>query len=184
MKSPWKILSTKTVYQNKWIRVREDAVITPEGNDGIYSVVESNDSVIVAALNERNELYLIYSFSYPAQSWQWELPGGGSDGEEILNASKRELAEETGIVASEWTKLATTRVCDGLMSEKMTTLLARKLDFIEQPDADDKGLIARGEFFTLETVKHMVHSGKIDEGQTITALYFIEQWMNTKELKS
>ena len=149
MNNPWKIISTKTVYQNPWIRVREDKVITPDGKDGIYGVIESKDSVIVGAINEKNEIYLIYSFSYPAQSWQWELPGGGSDGEEIINASKRELAEETGIVAQEWVSLPTTRVCDGLMTERTYTLLAKGLEFQPRPESDHIILLQRVSSFLL-----------------------------------
>ena len=177
MNNPWKILSSKTVYENPWIRVREDAVINPDGNNGIYGVIESKDSVIVGALNEKNELYLIYSFSYPAQSWQWELPGGGGDGENVFEASKRELAEETGIVANTWHKLATTRVCDGLMTERMHTLVARDIEFQPKPISDDSNSIAKGEFVSLDKVREMVASGEIDESQSITALYLIEQWL-------
>ena len=177
MNNPWKTISSKIVYQNLWMKVREDSVITPEGNEGIYGVIESKDSVIVGAINERREIYLIYSFSYPAQSWQWELPGGNSDGEDILKASKRELAEETGIVAQEWTQLASTRVCNGLMTERMVTLVARDIKFGPKPPADDSGVIAKGQFFSFDDVHEMVDKGEIDEGQSITALYLIERWM-------
>lgn len=177
--NPWKIISSKTVYQNPWIRVREDQVIKPDGNDGIYSVIESKDSVIVGAINDDGYIYLIYSFSYPAQSWQWELPGGGSDGEEIIEASKRELAEETGITANEWITLPATRVCDGLMTERMHTLLARDLSFKSKPASDDSGVIAKGKFFSLNEVHEMIDSGEIDEGQSITALYLIERWLDS-----
>ncbi len=166
------------MYQNPWIKVREDEIIRPDGSEGIYGVVESKDSVIVGALNEKNEIFLIYSFSYPAQSWQWELPGGGGDGEEIVAASKRELAEETGIVAKEWIQLPSTRVCDGLMTERTATLLARNLEFQPRPTSDDQGVIAKGQFFSLEKVHEMVETGEIDEGQSITALYLIERWLD------
>ena len=177
MNNPWKIISTKIVYKNPWMKVREDTVITPEGKDGIYGVVESKDSVIVGAINDKLEIYLIYSFSYTAQSWQWELPGGSAEGEDILIASKRELAEETGIVAQEWTELPSTRVCDGLMTERMSTLIARTITFEPKPASDDSGVIAKGQFFSFENVHKMVDRGEIDEGQSITALYLIERWL-------
>ena len=177
MKNPIKTLSSKTVYQNPWIRVREDAIIHPDGREGIYGVVESNDSVIVGAINDKNEIYLIYSFSYPGQSWQWELPGGSSDGENIMIASQHELAEETGIIAKTWTQLGVTRVSDGLMTERMYTLLATDLEFTQRPIADDFGVIEKGQFFSFDDVHTMIKAGDIDEGQSITALYFIEQWL-------
>jgi 8-oxo-dGTP pyrophosphatase MutT (NUDIX family) len=181
MKNPLKTTSSKTVYQNPWIRVREDKIIRPDGSEGIYGVIESKDSVIVGAINEKNEIYLVYSFSYPVQSWQWELPGGGSDGEEILEASRRELAEETGIVAKEWVELPATRVCDGLMTERTHTLLARDLTFQPKPESDDKHLIAEGRFFSFDAVHKMVQAGEIDEGQSITALYLIEGWLEENQ---
>ena len=75
--NPWKILSSEIKYKNPWMRIREDKVITPLGTKGIYGVMESNDSVMIAVLNEKKELYLVRTFSYPAASWNWELPGGG-----------------------------------------------------------------------------------------------------------
>ncbi|HET9412132.1 MAG TPA: NUDIX hydrolase [Candidatus Saccharimonadales bacterium] len=182
MKNPFKTLSSKIVYKNPWIRVREDAIIRPDGSEGIYSVVESKDSVVVGALNDKNELFLIYSFSYPAQSWQWELPGGSCDDDHRLVASKRELAEETGITAKQWTELQSTRVCDGFMTERTTTLLARDLSFGSKTVADDHGVIAEGRFFSFAQIHKMVQEGKIDEGQTITALYLIEHWLKKNQL--
>jgi 8-oxo-dGTP pyrophosphatase MutT (NUDIX family) len=175
MRNPFKTLSTKIVYQNPWIMVREDQVIRPDGTEGIYGVVESKDSVVVGAVNDEGQIYLIHSFSYPAQSWQWELPGGGSDGEEIIEASKREMAEETGIVAREWSELGNIRVCDGLMTERMHILLAMELEHGEKPESDDDGMITDGRFFTFDEVQAMVADGRIDEGQSIAALYFIEK---------
>src|SRR3990167_1820385 len=97
--NPWKLLSSEVKYQNKWMRIVEDSVITPTGNEGIYAYLDSKDSVIVAVLNDDNQLYLTRTFSYPDKSWNWELRGGSTDGEDTSTASKRELEEETGILA-------------------------------------------------------------------------------------
>lgn len=177
MKNPLPTISTKEIYKNQWIRLREDKTSRPDGGKGIYTVIETNDSVIVGVLNDKNEIYLIHSFSYPAQKWHWELPGGGDDGESVLEASKRELAEETGIIAKEWTQLGKTRVCDGLMTEKMAILLARDITLGKRIPSDDTGLIDDAKFTNIEEVHELIKNGEMDEGQSITALYFIERWI-------
>ena len=177
--NPWKKLSDKIVYQNRWIRVREDQVITPGGNDGIYSVVESNDSVVVIAMNEQDEIYLIRNFRYPQSAWMWVLPGGGGDRQHALEASKRELAEETGIVAKEWHQLGTTSVCDGLMTELMTVCLARDLEFKQKhKDADEP--IAASKFVSVNELDRMIQGGEFTDGQAITALYLLKLWLAHK----
>lgn len=171
--SPWKKLSEKVVYQNRWIKVREDQVVTPSGSDGIYSVIESNDSVVVIAMNDNNEIYIIKNFRYPHNAWMWILPGGGGDQQHALEASKRELEEETGIVAKQWHKLGTISVCDGLMTEKQTVYLARKLAYKQKhKDADEP--IADSKFVSLEALDRMIATGEFVDGQAISALYLLK----------
>lgn len=57
--NPWKTISTKTIYENSWLRLREDKVIRPDGKDGIYSVVEIRPSIGVVAVNEKDEINLL-----------------------------------------------------------------------------------------------------------------------------
>lgn len=175
--NPWKTLSSKTVYQNPWIRVREDAVVRPDGTEGIYGVMESKDSVMVVVLNDKSEVYLIRTFSYPVSEWSWELPGGGGEGEEAEAASKRELIEETGITAESWTFLGKTRVCNGLMTERMTVFLAQDLSFGEKVASDDADLVSEGKFVSLDAIDGMIQAGEIDDGQTMTALFLFQRWL-------
>ncbi len=175
--SPFTILSSKTVYQNPWIRVREDQNIRPDGSHGIYGVVESKDSVIVAAINDQQQLYIIHSYSYVAGGWRWELPAGNSDGEDIELASKHELAEETGIIAETWQQIGMTRVCDGVMTERMATFVATDLRIGERAPSDDAELIDDGRFATLDEIHQLIEAGEMDEGQSITALYLVERWL-------
>jgi 8-oxo-dGTP pyrophosphatase MutT (NUDIX family) len=162
------------------MRVREDAVIRPDGTNGIYGVMESKDSVVIVALSKDNEVYLIRSFNYPVSTWSWGLPGGGGDDEHPEVASKRELAEETGITASTWTFLGKTRVSSGLMTEKMTVFLAEDFSFGERPEADDKDLISEGKFVSFEEIDQMIMRGEIDDAQTITGLYLALRWMDKR----
>lgn len=168
---PIKTLSSKTMYQNPWIRVREDEILRPDGTKGIYGVMESKNSVVVVALNDKDEVYIIKSFKYPVKSWSWGLPGGGGEGEDALIASKRELAEETGIVAENWSLLGETRVSSGLMTERMSVLLARNLHFEEKVEADDKDLISEGKFVSFDEIDQMIKNREIDDAQTVTGFY-------------
>jgi len=178
--NPWQTLSSKVVYQNPWMRVREDAVVRPDGTDGIYGVMESKDSVIVVALNDQDEVYLIHSFSYPVSSWSWGLPGGGGDNEEPEVAARRELVEETGITAKEWTSLGKMRVSSGLMSEQMAVLLARELSFGDRIESDDKDLITQGKFVSFDEIDDMLYKNEIDDSQTVTGLYLAQRWLASR----
>ena len=104
--NPWKRLSSRVVYQNAWITVREDQVIRPDGKPGIYGVVETRIAAGVAAITENRELYLVGQFRYPTNEYSWEIIEGGTDGgESALSGAQRELKEEAGITAAHWEQL-------------------------------------------------------------------------------
>ena len=107
-----------------------------------------------------------------------ELPGGGGDSEDAIVASKRELAEETGILAKEWTLLGKTRVCNGLMTEHQSTYLARNLTMTGKKSAEDDVLVRDGKFYTFKEIHKMIGQGKINDGQSLTGLYLAEQWLS------
>ena len=174
--NPWQLVSSEIKYENPWIKVHEDTVITPTGKDGIYGYMESNDSVMIAVLNDNRELYLVRTFRYPDKSWNWELPGGGGDRQDPLAASQRELEEETGIIAAAWEKLGVTSVCNGFMTEKMTTYLAHNLSFNGNKEIADE-LMDDARFFSLSEIDSMIKNGEINDGQSITTIHFAQKWM-------
>ena len=73
-------MSSRIAYENQWIREREDQVIRPDGDAGIYGVVEIPLSVGIVALNERDEIALVGQWRYPVNRYSWEIPRGGSEG--------------------------------------------------------------------------------------------------------
>lgn len=174
--NPWKILDSQIRYKNPWMRIREDKVITPLGSEGIYGVMESNDSVMVAVLNDKNELYLVRTFAYPAQSWNWELPGGGDDGQSPVEASKRELEEETGILAKSWELLGTVRANGGFMTERIAIYLARDLSFSGEKEVSNEQ-IDDARFFSLKQVDAMITAGEINSAACIASVHLAQKWV-------
>ena len=135
--SPWKTTSSRTVYQNPWVRVREDEVIRPSGDPGIYGVIEIRPSVGVVATNERDEIVLVGQWRYSLDRYSWEIPRGGSDpGETDLRAvAQRELEEEAGVLAADWECLGTVDNCNGVANDVQTLYWARGLTLTEvRPD--------------------------------------------------
>jgi len=179
MKSPYSTHDSMIVYQTPWINIHEDKVTLPNGEPGTYSYMESKDSVMIAALDDEDRVYLVKGFCYPSKTWGWELPGGGGEGEELIEASKRELREETGIIAKSWRLLGKTLVCDGLMTEWMATCVAYDIKIDERLMTDEESFSDKG-FFTFDQIDQMVTNGEINDGQTMTGLYLLEKWVSKR----
>lgn len=178
--SPFKKVASKIVYQNPWIQIREDDVIRPDDSKGIYGYMISNDSVQVAAMNKNRELYLVKAYRYPTDTWGWELPGGGGDGEDVVVASKRELAEETGITADTWTLLGRPLVCNGLMTERQSVLLAEDITIGDRVSSDDDKLVTDGRFMSFAEIDQLIENGGIDDGMTLTCLFLVNRHLSQR----
>jgi 8-oxo-dGTP pyrophosphatase MutT (NUDIX family) len=126
--SPWRTVGAREVYRNPWLTVTEYAVIRPDGQPGIYGVVDPGDNVTIVALEEDERVWLAREFLYPLQVAEWFLPTGAVERrEDPLAAAQRELAEETGLRADEWTKLGDYPLSPGISSQIGHIFLARGL---------------------------------------------------------
>lgn len=126
--SPWRTLGAREVYRNPWISVTEYSVRRPDGKMGIYGVVDPGDNATIVALDEGEHVSLVGEFRYVIQQHQWMLPSGKvEDGEEPFTAAQRELAEEAGVEAEEWTSLGAYHLSDGILKQVSHIFLARRL---------------------------------------------------------
>lgn len=95
---PWKTLSSRPVYENPWMRLREDVAEMPDKRTTIYGVVTFGDCVGVVPFVDANSVILVRQYRYVyGENHRWEIPTGGvQEGETFEEAAQRELAEETG----------------------------------------------------------------------------------------
>src|SRR5919202_4984629 len=126
--NPWRRVSTRAVYDNPWISVREDAVVRPDGRPGIYGVVHFKNIAVGVLAVEGDEVYLVGQYRYPLDRYSWEIPEGGCpEGEEPLRAAQRELREETGLEAARWRMLGEAHLSNSVADEYAVWFLATAL---------------------------------------------------------
>jgi 8-oxo-dGTP pyrophosphatase MutT (NUDIX family) len=127
--NPWKTLSTRFIYENPWIHVREDQVINPKGGNGIYGVVHfKNKAIGIIPVDEQGNTWLVGQYRYSLEEYCWEIPmGGGPIGIDVLESAKRELKEETGFTADKWTMIARIHTSNSVTDEEGFIFLAEGL---------------------------------------------------------
>jgi len=118
MSKKWKKIDSRIVYENPWIKVREDNIIHPSGKKGIYGVVEIPSGVFTIALNNKEEILLIRQTHYPTGLTSWELPGGGlKPHNTIEEQAKEELFEEANATVRSYTYLGKSQTQPGVITQ-------------------------------------------------------------------
>jgi 8-oxo-dGTP pyrophosphatase MutT (NUDIX family) len=174
--NPWKTLSSRTVYQNPWITVREDQVVRPDGNPGIYGVVSSRTATGVVARAPSGKLLLVGQYRYPTDRYSWEIPeGGGDPSEDPLLIIQRELREETGYEATVWRPLSPTAIylSNCFSNEELYLFYADELTFVgDDPDPTEELVVREASF---EECLAMVRSGEITDAPSIMGIMFAQE---------
>ena len=126
---PWGRRTTRSVYANPWIDVREDVVARADGSEGIYGVVGfRNVALAIVPLFDDATTLLVGQHRYPLGTWSWEIPEGGGDPDlDPIAESARELREETGLVAARWTDLGVAHTSNSVTDEVAHVFLAEDL---------------------------------------------------------
>lgn len=173
--SPFRVTATKAVYENPWIKVREDEILRRGGVAGVYTYMEVRESVVVVAVDNQRRICLVETYRHPFGDWFWELPGGGGEGEDLLTASKQELEEEAGVTADNWSVLGRARVCNGLSTEWQTNVLVTNVSYQEFMSREDE--TRNRKFVSIGEIDEMIRSGELSDNQSISALYMYKQWL-------
>jgi 8-oxo-dGTP pyrophosphatase MutT (NUDIX family) len=172
--SPWRTLEAREVYRNAWLCVTEYAVVRPDGQQGIYGVVDPGDNVAVVALDEGERVWLVGEFLYPVQQFQWMIPSGKLEADELAEAAaRRELAEEIGASARTWTVLGTYDLSNGISIQASHLFLARGLTLGEpQPEGTER--LAR-RALPLEEAYALCLRGEIRDAPSVLGLWRVRE---------
>ena len=168
--NPWRTGGSREVYVNRWIRVREDHVIRPDGHDGIYGVVEfQNHALGIVPVTDEGDTFLVGQWRYPLGVYSWEIPeGGGPLGIPALESAQRELAEEVGLTAAVWTDLGLFHLSNSVTNEAGQIFLAQGLTQGEAEPGGDEVLAVRR--LPLREAYAMAMDGRITDGVSIIGL--------------
>ena len=169
-------LSTREVYRNRWMRVREDEILRSNGQRGIYGVVEKDDCATILPLDQ-GSVWLVEQFRYAIQERALELPQGGwemevDDPEEL---ARGELREEIGMNAAQMIPLGTTWIAYGYARQLQHVYLATGLTPTERdPDAEEHDMVVRT--VPIADFEQMMLTGAIRDTCTIAAWGLYLMW--------
>jgi 8-oxo-dGTP pyrophosphatase MutT (NUDIX family) len=170
--NPWQTLSSRPVYENAWIAVREDQVIRPDGAPGIYGVVHfKNDAIGVLPVDADGHVYLVGQYRYTLNFYSWEIPeGAGAPGETREQTAHRELREETGLTAGHLELLGRAHLSNSVSDELATIFRATQLSpGPSAPEGTERLRVRRVEW---AEAWHMLKRGEITDSMSVIALLY------------
>ena len=181
--NPWTILAVKPVYDNPWINVTEFDVINPSGGKGIYGKVHfKNKAIGILPLDEDMNTWLVGQYRFTLNAYSWEIPeGGGPAGTPALDSAKRELLEETGLAAGEWTKLMDFHLSNSVSDEYGEIFLARQLTQYEAAPEETEQLQVRK--LPFNDAYAMVEDGRITDSMSVAAIQKVKLMLLDGRLK-
>jgi ADP-ribose pyrophosphatase len=168
--------SSEDVHVGRVMALRADHVVMPGGRVATREIVEHAGAVAIAALDEDDRLMMIFQYRHAVRRRLWEIPAGLLDhaGEDPAEAAARELMEEAGLEATDWSVLVDVVPSPGFSDESVRAFLARGLTEVQRPDlGDDEEADLELRWIPLDDAVAMVLSGEIVNAVTVASILAI-----------
>lgn len=168
--NPWTTLGSRPVYENPWISVREDSVLRPDGKPGIYGVVQfKNKAIGVLPVDDRGRVWLVGQYRYPVGGYSWEIPEGGCHAPETAeDGARRELREETGLIAGRLEPIVASHLSNSVSDEYAE--IFRATDLTPGPSQPEGSERLEVRLFDWDEAWGMLLRGEITDSMTVIAL--------------
>jgi len=168
--NPWKRQSSKPLFENPWLSLHEDIVINPGGGTSHYGKINfKNLAIGIIPLDENNNTWLVGQYRYVPDCYSWEIPmGGGPLGINPLESAKRELREETGLIANDWQELMKLHTSNSVTDERGLVYVARELTQGETEFEEAEELLIQQ--LPLDEAIERVLSGEITDAISVAGL--------------
>jgi len=166
----WKTLHSEVKFETPWIKVTKHDVLNPAGKPGIYGTVSfKNLAIGVLPLDHEGNTWLVGQWRYPLNSYSWEIPeGGGPHGVDPLFSAKRELKEETGLIAHKITEIGRLHTSNSVCDEYGILYLAQELEQAEAEPEETEDLKLKK--LPFEEAYQMVINGSITDSLSVIAI--------------
>lgn len=140
---PWEVLESRYSFRDRWLAVKSDTVRVPNGTVlSPYHTLEFPEWICAVVLTPAQEIVLIEEYRHGVRRNSIELPCGAPEpGEDVLEAMKRELLEETGYAADDWVKLGCTTANTGRQNNSVHSFLALDARRVAEPTPEPAEII-------------------------------------------
>ena len=166
----WKTLSSREIYENPWMRLREDVAEMPDGRTTVYGVVTFGDCVGVVPFVDKDHVLLVRQYRYVQdENHRWEIPTGGvHPGETLEEAAQRELAEEAGYHAEQLTHVSSYYTSKCICDETAHLYIGQELTPVKALPDDTEFL--EQQIFPFDEALRMTLEGEIMDSMSVIAL--------------